>query len=253
MKPRTRPAVIAALATGILLFALLAYTSLNALHTQARPHVIHIFHAVMGPVYQRLPDNTTIMVKADIYYPDKLYLQPPDKLGVVNFTVYSNWSGPWDGIITVQVVDPGYHIDPTLFKPVESMFEWGEGGATLGSGALHAATFPVLNHTVRRSVVIYAHDRYYKERPGVYQAQYFFKIRLAFFDNESGQKIPGGDINMYTSSEGAPRVEVIVVKPGGRGSSLDAWELLVRNTAIATGVALVAYVIVDRVVSRRSQ
>jgi len=223
---------------------------------EAKELTINILHARMGPVYQRLPDGTIVEVYADIYYPDKLILHPPNILGKVNFTIHTNWSGPWDGIITVQVVDPGYRIDPTLFKPIESMWEWGEGGATIGSGALHAPINPVYNESVTRTVEIIAHERYFNATPGVYKAQYFFRIRLALFDPKMGQKVPGGDINIYTESSGAPNVEIIVPQNFDGNRESDTTMIMARNAAIAVGIAAAAYaalLAVEKVRKRKGQ
>ncbi len=230
----------------LLLLAVMTHTVL------AKEVTISILHARMGPVYQKLPDGTVIEVYADIYYPDKLILRPPNILGKVNFTIHTNWSGPWDGIITVQVVDPGYRIDPTLFKPVESMWEWGEGGATIGSGDIHAPVNPVYNKTVNRTVEIIAHERYFNATPGVYKAQYFFRIRLAFFDPKTGQKLPGGDINIYTVSDSAPYVEIIVPSSQqDNGSKM--LPMLLRNLGLAAGIAAAAYIAVIVYERRRAR
>ncbi len=226
---------VLALLTAIILLAMLAPVAV------AKEVTISILHARMGPVYQKLPDGTVIEVYADIYYPDKLIHRPPNILGTVNFTIHTNWSGPWDGIITVQVVDPGYRIDPTLFKPVESMWEWGEGGATIGSGNIHAPVNPVYSKTVNRTVEIIAHERYFNATPGVYKAQYFFRIRLAFFDPKTGQKLPGGDINIYTVSDGAPYVEIIV-PPSHQDNGSKMFPMLLRNLGLAAGIAATAYI-----------
>ncbi|AEM38658.1 hypothetical protein Pyrfu_0789 [Pyrolobus fumarii 1A] len=240
--------IVAVSAILLILIPLVYMTSF----ANSREITIHILHARMGPVYQRLTDNTTIEVYADIYYPDTLYLRPPNILGVVNVTVHVNWTGPWDGIITIQVVDPGYRIDPTLFKPVESMWEWGEGGAVIGSGALHAAIRPVYENTVTRQISIIAHERYFNATPGVHEAQYFFKIRLALFDNETGQKIPGGDINIYTTSDTAPTVNIVVVREEGRDNNTMLTSMLL-NVALAVGAALAIYTVADYIYSRRKK
>ena len=230
----------------ILLAALLAPLAASAASVE-----VHIIHARLGPVYQRLPDGTVIEVYADVYYPDKLYLHPPNILGEVNFTIHTNWTGLWDGIITVMVVDPGYRIDPTLYKPTNSMWAWAEGGATIGAGDILAPEGAILNKTVTRHIQIVAYERYFRAKPGVYRAQYFFRIRLAFFDYKTGEKVPGGDINMYTVSSKAPYVEIIVPPRQDNGGSQSPTLKLAIDAGIAASVAAAAYIALEMISRKR--
>lgn len=206
---------------------------------------VHIYHARLGPVYQKLPDGRVIMLYADIYYPDTLYLQPPNVLGTINVTVHTNWTGPWDGIITVMVVDPGYRIDPTTFKPTNSMYAWAAGGATIGAGDILAPEGAIYNKTVTRTVNLTAHLRFFRAKPGTYRVQYFFRVRAAFFDPKTLEKVPGGDINIYTVSEGAPYATLIIREESSKQKHAIPMNLVIDVTAAATAAA-VAYIVLDR-------
>ncbi len=235
-------------ATLLLALLLLAAAAVTA---YSKSIEVHIIHARLGPVYQRLPDGTVIEVYADVYYPDKLYLHPPNVLGEVNFTVHTNWTGLWDGIITVMVVDPGYKIDKTLFKPTNSMWAWAEGGATIGAGDILAPEGAILNKTVTRRIQLVAYERYFRAKPGVYKAQYFFRIRLAFFDYKTGEKVPGGDINMYTVSSKAPYVEIIVPPKQGQSNGENTTLKLAIDAGIAAAIAAAAYIALEMISRKR--
>ncbi|BES80959.1 hypothetical protein [Pyrodictium abyssi] len=212
---------------------------------------VKVYHAELGPFIQTLADGRRIEVEIDVYYPDTLFYRGPEEgLGTVNFTITTNWTGPWDGIVTVQVVDPGYRIDPTTLKPVESMNAWAEGGGTIGTGTLHIAsgayTGPVKNVTV----VVRPHSRYFTAPAGDYVAQYFFKVRLAFF-KPSGSKVLGGDVNVYTDSQTAPAVKVVVIKQPKGDEGLASSVAL--NAAIAAAVVATGYAVVEYTLRRRKE
>ena len=233
---------------AILLAAVLAAPL--ALTAHGEKLTVHIYHARLGPVYQKLPDGRVIMLYADIYYPDTLYLHPPNTLGTVNITVHANWTGPWDGIITVMVVDPGYNVDPTTFKPTNSMYAWATGGATIGAGDILAPEGAIYNKTVTRSINLTAHLRFFRAKPGKYRVQYFFRIRAAFFDPKTLEKVPGGDINVYTVSEGAPYATLIVAEQGPAQKQGVPANLVIEVSAAAAAAAA-AYIALDYVSRRR--
>ena len=232
---------------------ILTLTCIAAAAATPEKLVIHIYHARLGPVYQRLPDGRVVELYADVYYPDTLYLRPPNILGTVNVTIYTNWTGLWDGIITVEVVDPGYQIDPTTFKPTNSMYKWAAGGATIGAGNILAPEGAIENKTsVTRSINLTAHLRYFRAKPGIYDAQYFFRIRVALFDPKTLEKIPGGDINMYTVSEGAPHVKIVVIsEPEKRENSQIIPTQLLLEVSAAGAAAAAAYIAFDTYSRRR--
>ena len=235
-----------ALVSLLLLIAVLAAPA-----AAGKKIALHIYHVRLGPVYQKLPDGRVIMLYADIYYPDVLYLHPPNVLGTVNVTVHTNWTGPWDGIITVMVVDPGYQIDPTTFKPTNSMYAWAAGGATIGAGDILAPEGAVYNKTVVTRVVnLTAHLRYFHAKPGAYRIQYFFRIRAAFFDPKTLEKIPGGDINMYTVSQGAPYA-TLIVPGGGSAKKQGIPTTLVIEASVAATAAVAAYIALDYLTRRK--
>ncbi|HID41959.1 MAG TPA: hypothetical protein EYP33_07420 [Pyrodictium sp.] len=212
---------------------------------------VKIYHAELGPFIQTLADGRRIMVKIDVYFPDTLvYRGPEEGLGTVNFTITANWTGPWDGIVTVQVVDPGYHIDPTTFKPVESVNAWAEGGDTVGTGALHIASGAYMGSVRNMTVVLRPHERYFTAPSGEYTAQYFFKARLAFFKPD-GSKVLGGDVNIYTDSETAPMVKLIVVKEPEAGGDNRLASSIALNAGIAAAVVAIGYAVVEHLVRRK--
>lgn len=205
----------------IVIFTLILVAATAPLHARAEKLEIHYYRARLGPVYQKLADGRVVKVTIYVTYPDTLAPMGPGRgLGRVNFTVVTNWTGLWDGILTVMVVDPGYRIDNTTFKPVESMNAWASGGAVLGSGNIHAAGDEALHSPVANaSATIWPHTRFVEAKPGRYEAQYFFKARLALFD-ESGSKVLGGDILVYTESSSAPKV--VLVKPPKEAAAASA-------------------------------
>ena len=235
--------IAASLAILALTLALLPYS------TAAESITVHIRHARLGPVYQKLPDGRVIELYADVYYPDTLYLHQPNILGEVNVTVYTNWTGPWDGIITVMIVDPGYQIDPTTFKPTNSMYAWATGGATIGAGDILAPEGAVVNKTrITRRIQLVAHMRYFEAKPGTYPVQYFLRVRVAYFDPKTLEKLPGGDINMYTVSAGAPHAKLIVPAKSQPGNQLEP--ILVKASVFGAAAAA-AYIAVDYIYRRR--
>ena len=243
------------------IYALLAALTLTlplAAHiAQAQELRVSVHHAVIGPVIQKLADGRKIMVYIDVYYPDKLYYQGPERgLGTVNFSIKTNWTGPWNGIISVVVVDPGYKVDPTTFKPVNYDNAWAEGGAILGSGDIHyAGENPVRGQSANATVVIRPHIRYFNAKDGsMINAQYFFKVRLAFF-KPSGGKVLGGDVLVYTDPSNAPKVSIYVNhKPITEHVEKDAGgpDLRIVATSLSAAAVVVAlYVGIDAILERR--
>jgi len=243
--------------TAIILLALV--TLLAPVFAQAAADEtvrVNLYQARLGPVYQRLADGRVIEVTIYVTYPDKLIPLGPGKgLGKVNFTVVTNWTGLWDGILTVMVVDPGYRIDNTTFKPVESVNAWASGGAVLGSGNIHVAGSNVVSRPVANvSAVLWPHTRFVKAEPGRYDAQYFFKARLALFD-ENGGKVLGGDILVYTTSDAAPHVVVIKPEKQVEAVAANAGEGLLMYlfgvTIVVVAAYLVSYFLFSKLYRRR--
>ncbi len=234
MKPRTALALIAA--------AIVLATPVGAAAAGLPKQVtVKIYHATIGPVYQRLADGRIVMVKIDIYYPDTLYYHGPERgLGTVNMTVTTNWTELWNGILTVMVVDPGYKVDNTTFKPVTADNAWADGGAVLGSGSIHIAGEDALHTPVANAtIVLHPSLRYFKMAEGVVDAQYFFKARLALF-HKTGSKVLGGDILVYTTGKTAPHVRLIINRQPLQEAVETTGGSILGNVAMSAVLASVA-------------
>lgn len=178
---------------------------------------VHVLHARTEPVYQKLPNGKVVEVYADVYYPDILlyhYTGNETFLGKVNVTVHCNWTGGWGADVKLIVIDPGFKIDPTTFKPTTYGSHWAEGGCLIGPGSAIVGVEPIKGKTGNcTNILLWPRLRFYEEakkNPGaVIPVKLFIGVRLALY-NEKGEIVEGGIINVYTDDKTAPNLTLVL-------------------------------------------
>ena len=226
---------------------------------------VKVIHARTEKVYQHLPDGRVVEAYADIYYPEILVLQEYRNmitLGTVNITVHCNWTGPWGATVILELVDPGFRIGPTTFKPAVPEWQiWATGGCEIGPGA-EIATVPGAGHygssATCYNVTLYPHYRYWQEARVHYgevrKTKIFLGIRITLFDTK-GEVIGGaGIIHVYTPDEYAPPVYLYLAEaltPVTASSSKPDPVAYAATAAMIILIGYTAYMLAARMKPRR--
>jgi len=217
MKPYTSIDVLARHSALLLILALTILAVFHLANAICQQHItVHVLHARVEPIYRELPDGKVVKIYADIYYPDILlyyYTGNETYLGKVNITLHCNWTGYWGANIKIIVIDPGFVVDPTTFKPTEYGNHWAEGGCLIGSGAAIVGISPHKGEVGKCvNVLLWPRERFFeqaKKSPGaVMPVKLFIGIRITLY-NENGEIIEGGIINVYTSDKTAPNLTLL--------------------------------------------
>ncbi|HIQ55876.1 MAG TPA: hypothetical protein EYH59_04250 [Pyrodictium sp.] len=177
---------------------------------------VHVLHARIEPVYRELPNGKVVEIYADIYYPDILlyyYTGNETYLGKVNVTLHCNWTGYWGANVKLIVIDPGFVVDPTTFKPTGYGKHWAEGGCLIGSGAAIVGINPHKGEVGKCvNILLWPRERFFEQAeksPGaVMPVKLFIGIRVTLYD-ENGEIIEGGIINVYTNDKTAPNLTLL--------------------------------------------
>ena len=234
----------------LLLVSTLIVLVFNFVDGICQQHVtVHVLHARTEPVYRKLPSGEVVEVYADIYYPDILlyyYTGNETYLGKVNVTLYCNWTGYWGASIKIIVVDPGFVVDPTTFKPTEYGDHWAEGGCLIGPGSAIVGITPYKGKVGECiNVLLWPREKFFKqarESPGIaIPVKLFIGIRITLY-NENGEIVEGGIINVYTDDETAPNLTLLfapAILAAEDTKPLDP----VAYGAIAAVVVLLGYVL----------
>lgn len=200
----------------IMLLAILFFIYLLKTATCQQYVTVHVLHARTKPVYQKLPSGQVVEVYADIYYPDILlyhYTGNETYLGKINVTLHCNWTGYWGADVKVIVVDPGFVVDPTTFKPTQYGNHWAEGGCLIGSGSAIVGISPYKGKVGKcTNILLWPRERFFeqaKTSPGAaIPVKLFVGIRIALYD-ENGEIVEGGIINIYTDDKAAPNLTLL--------------------------------------------
>jgi len=157
--------------------------------------------------------NRTVTIYFEVYYPVefKMKSEPPPILGNVTIKVYSTWLY-WAVGVYSCLVDPGFEVDPTTFKPVEWEFAWAEGGADIGNPNIFEARNPWTKPSATLNVTLWPRTRYINASEGTYDAQLFVGVKIYLYDPLTNETVKS--ITLYTDANNAPRVKIIVGSGG---------------------------------------
>lgn len=248
----------------LLLVAALVSTisTFNLIDAVCQQHVtVHVLHARTEPVYRKLPSGEVVEVYADIYYPDILlyyYTGNETYLGKINVTLYCNWTGYWGASIKLVVVDPGFIVDPTTFKPTEYGNHWAEGGCLIGPGSAIVGVSPYKGKVGKCvNVLLWPREKFFekaRENPGIaIPVKLFIGIRITLYD-ENGEIVEGGIINVYTDDRTAPNLTLLLAPAVLATENIKYLDPIAYGTVAAVLVLLgyALYTLLTRIKSSKS-